>query len=40
MKKARKKALVIRAFRLGEKSEEIEKLMAEGRIRKKKDGSF
>ena len=30
MKKARKKPLIIRAFRLGEKSQEIDKLIEEG----------
>lgn len=40
MRMARKKALVVEAYRLGEKSPEIEALMKEGKIKKTEDGRF
>lgn len=40
MQKAKKKATVVQAYRLGEESDMVEELTAEGEIKVKGDGSF
>lgn len=40
MRKARKKPVIVRAYRLGDESTVVDGLMAEGGIRQRADGSF
>lgn len=40
MRKAKKKALIVQAYRLGDKSSVIDKMIMEGKIKPKENGSF